>query len=159
MIHDDVWSGHVANGEAFVGEAIQVAAGGMIAHTQIFNPVGSGVRARLRYFEPIPIFGIGINSNPRRHDVALTSNAPFAPPHNLLGSGGASPLVQLRNDSLVVAVGSPFWLMLSAGSNREDYPVRSSDWGHDLLPGQGLVLQSGVGGFSLVGFMWVEVSL
>ena len=156
---DDEWNEHVMNGEAFVGEGIQVAAGGMIALTQIFNPLGSGVRVRLRHLEPVPVLAFAINSNVRRHDVALTANAPFAAPMNLLGSGGASPLAELRNDSLAVAAGSPFWLILSLGNTRKTYPAFQQDWGHDLLPGQGLVLQSVVGGFIVCGFMWAEVPL
>ena len=157
-VSDDEWSEHVANGEAFIGEALEPASGGMIAHAQIRNPPGSLKRIRLRMLVPMPIFGIAINTNIRRYDPALATLAPFAPPMNLMGSGGAA-VAELRNDSLLVAVGSPFHLILSAGSARKNYPPLNLDWGHDLLPGEGLVLQSAVGGFILVGFMWVEVLL
>lgn len=159
MMDDDEWSAYVSNGEAFNGEGLQGAVAGQIAHVQIFNPVASGVRVRMRHMEPIPVFGIAINTNPRRHDVALTSNVPFAGPTNLLGSGGAAANVQLRNVSQVGSLGSPFYLFLSTGFSRKTYPVKALDWGHDLLPGQGLVLQSGVGGFMIVGFEWAELPL
>ena len=157
-VTSDEWNHHVMNGEAFVGESLQGAVGGMIGVVQILNPAASGVRVRLRHLETMPIFAIAINTNPRRHDVALTTFAPFVAPMNLLG-GGAAAVAELRNDSLVTAVGSPFWLILSAGNARKTYPALQLDWGHDLLPGQGIVLQSGVGQSILCGYMWVELPL
>lgn len=158
-VADEEWNEHLMNGEAFCSIGLQGGAVGMIAHVQLFNPVGSGVRVRLRTLETLPIFFIAINTNIRRHDVALTTNAPFAGPTNLLGSGGAAALAETRTDSLVAAPGSPFWLILSTANTRKDYPALQLEWGHDLLEGQGIVLQSGVGGFIFTGFMWVEVPL
>ena len=77
---DDEWSEHVANGEAFSGIGFQGGVAGQIGKVQLFNPVASGIRIRLRALEPMAIFGIAINTNIRRHDVALTTFAPFAGP-------------------------------------------------------------------------------
>jgi len=153
-----LWSDYVTNGKAFAGTVLQTVVAGQIAHVQIFNPVGSGVRVRLRCLETIPIFSAGINTNPRRHDIALPVLGAFLGPDNLLGSGSA-PVAELRTLTQVGAVGSPFWLILSAGVTRKDYPALNMDWGHDLLEGQGIVLQSAVGGFIYTGFMWAEVTL
>ena len=60
MIHDDAWSRHVMNAEAFVGEGFQVGVGGQLGFAQLFNPVGSGIRLRLRCLETMPIFGLEI---------------------------------------------------------------------------------------------------
>lgn len=155
---DDEWSEYVANGQAFAGEGFQGAVGGQIGKVQLFNPVGSGIRVRLRCLEPMALFAIAINTNIRRHDVALTTFAPFAGPENLLG-GGAAAVAEIRNETAVGQVGSPFWLLLAAGNNRRDYPVRHLDWGHDLLEGQGVIANTTVGGFLLMGFMWAEVPL
>ena len=56
-------------------------------------------------------------------------------------------------------IGSLFWLILSTGNTRKPYPALHMDWGHDLLPGQGIMLNSTVGGFIFAGFMWAEVRL
>ena len=158
MTHDDEWSAHVSNGEAFVAEGFQAAVGGQLGFAQLFNPVGSGIRLRLRCLETMPILAISINSNVRRHDVPLGVLGAFAGPENLLG-GGAAAVAEIRTLSQVAMIGSLFWLILSAGSTRKDYPTKHLDWGHDLLPGQGIMLNSAVGGFILVGFMWAEVPL
>ncbi len=155
---DDEWAEYVANGEAYAGEALQVAVPAQIAHAQLFNPVGSSVRLRIYVLQPMPVFSIVINTNIRRHDVPLATFAPFAGPENLLG-GGAAPVGELRNASLLANAGAPFWLILSAGNTRKSYPTKALEWGQDLLPGQGIVLQSGPGGFIVVGFMWAEVPL
>ena len=155
---DDEWSEYVANGEAFSGVVNQAAAVGMFALGQIFNPVASGIRVRLRCLELFAVFGVAINSNIRRHDIALATFAPFGGPENLLG-GGAAAGAELRNASVAALVGSPFWLILSAGSTRKDYPTRQLSWGHDLLPGQGVIANGLGGGFLVMGFQWAEVPL
>ena len=155
---DDEWSELVANGQAYAGQALQVAIPAQIAHVQLFNPVGSSVRLRIRSLQPMAVFSIAINTNIRRLDVPLATFTPFAGPENLLG-GGAAPVGELRQDSLLANVGAPFWLFLSAGSTRKNYPPKALDWGQDLLPGQGIALQSSPGGFIVVGFMWAEVPL
>lgn len=157
-LDDDEWSMHVASGEAYAGEILRLGVGGEYPHAQLFNPVGSGLRVRLRSMQPMAIFGIAINTNMRRHDVALTTLGAFAGPANLLG-GGAAPVAELRHETNVALLGSPFWLILSAGQTRSDYPVKHLDWGYDLLPGQGFVQSGIVGGFLLSGFIWAEVPL
>lgn len=162
-VQDDEWNEHVMNGEAFVGLGFQTGVAGQIGNVQLFNPLGAfvPVRVRLRCLETIPIGGVGINTNPRRHDVGIVPGGSFAGPRNLLGSGGAGTATELRASTNVghEPGGVPFWLILSAGSTRKDYPTRHLDWGHDLLPGQGILLTSAVGGFIKAGFMWVETPL
>ena len=104
--------------------------------------------------------GVAINANVRRLDVALPNldAPPFGAPQNLLG-GGAAPSAEFRFDNVVVMAGSPFWLILSAGQTRKDYPVLQQDWGHDLLPGQGIMMSGLVGGLLIIGWQWVEVPL
>ncbi len=158
---DDEWSEAVANGEAFSAEALVVAMPATIPLLQMFNPGGLPVpkRIRLRCVESMAFGGLAINQNIRRHDVALPSTGPpFGGPENLLGGGPAS-IVEFRFDNPVVASGSPFWLILSTGNTRKDYPVLQLDWGHDLLPTQGLMHSGIPGGFIILGYQWTETNL
>ena len=159
-VTDEQWNEHVMEGEAFTAESIVAGVGGMSPEGQIFNPVASGVRLRLRCLEMMAFVGGPINSNVRRHDVALPNldAPPFGGPENMLG-GGAAPAAEFRFDNVVALVGSPFWLILSAGQTRKDYSVLHQDWGHDLLPGQGMMMSGAVGGFLIIGWQWVEVPL
>ena len=158
---DREWASHVENGEAFVSEIFQTGVPAQLGFVQLYNPLGapSPVRIRLRQLEPMAIFGFAINTNVRRHDVALANLGGFTAPHNLLGSGGAAAVAEPRFVSQVAMIGSLFWLILSSGSTRKQYPALHMDWGHDLLPGQGIMMNSLVGGFILTGFMWAEVPL
>ena len=158
---DDEWNSHVMQGEAFTAEVAVIAVPAMIPLAQIFNPLGSGVRIRLRCMEPMTFLGGGtLNQNIRRHDIALPSlfAPPFGGPENLLG-GGAASVAEFRFDNPGAAVGSPFWLILSTGPTRRDYPALQLAWGHDLLPGQGIVNNGSVGGLIILGYQWVEVPL
>lgn len=156
---DDEWSEAVANGEAFSAEALVVAAPATVPLLQLFNPAASPKRIRLRCVESMAFIGGPINQNIRRHDVALPSTGPpFGGPENLLGGGPAS-IAEFRFDNPAVPVGSPFWLILSAGQTRKDYPVLQLDWGHDLLPTQGLMHSGGVGGLLIIGYQWTETNL
>ena len=159
-MEDDEWSDHVMNGEAFTGEAIRTAVGGMVPELQILNPAGSGVRFRLRCLEPFAFIGGAINNNIRREDTPLTNLqvVPFGVPQNLLG-GGPAPAAEFRDDSVLVASGSPFWLLLTSGFSRRSYAPNTMDWGHDLLPGQGIMLMGGLGTFLITGWQWVEIPL
>lgn len=152
------WSEQVAAGEAFVAQGFQPAVAGMIPLVQLFNPIGSGVRVRVRCWNPIPIFSVAINHNIWRHDVALTVLGAFSGPQNLLG-GGAAPVAEVRTDSLLAGATSRFWLFLSAGNTRKSYPVEELDWGHDLLPGQGILNTGAAGSFVFLGMQWTELPL
>lgn len=156
---DDEWSDHVENGEAFAAEIAVIAIGGMSPLSQLFNPAASGVRIRLRCVESFAFLAGSINQNIRRHDVALPSGpSVFGGPQNLLG-GGALPVAEFRFDNVVALVGSPFHLILAAGSNRRGYPVDHLDWGHDLEESEGLMHNGTVGGFLILGYQWAEVPL
>lgn len=157
-VTNDEWSQYVSNGEAFAAQNFQGVVAGQFAFTQLFNPIGSGVRVRVFVWEFMTVFAVAVNSNIRRHDVALATLGAFAGPENLLG-GGAAPAAEIRSVSQVGALGSTFWLTISAGTMRNDYPTLQLEWGHDLLPGQGMIANSTVGGFSFVGYMWAEVPL
>jgi len=154
---DDEWSEHVANGEAYAGAIFVTGVPGELPFVQLLNPVGSGMRIRVRVLQPFAVFAIGVNHNLRRHDPPLASSGFFAGPENLLG-GGDPPLAQARFTTQVAMIGSRFWLFLSAGNTRKDYPNAGRDWGHDLLPGQGLMASGAVGGFVFNGWQWAEVS-
>ena len=159
---DDDWSSHVMNGEAFTGEAIRTAVGGMLPQLQLLNPSGlpNPVRLRLRCLEPMPFIGGPINTNIRREDTPLANlqAVPFGVPQNLLGSG-LPPVAEIRDASVAVLTGSPFWLILTAGFNRRSYAPKTMEWAHDLLPGQGIMMSGGLGGFLITGWQWVEIPL
>lgn len=160
LMTDDEWNEHVMNGEAYAAEHLTIAIPALIPLTQLYNPVESGVRVRLRCIEHMAFFGGAINQNIRRDDVALVSGSspPFGPPQNLL-FGGAAPKVEFRFANLPANVGSPFWLILSAGQTRKQYPPLQQDWGHDLTEGQGITNNGALGGFIILGYQWVEVPL
>jgi len=157
-MNDDEWLGYVANGEAYAAEVFVAGVVGQLPFVQLFNPVGSGKRLRLRVWQPMALFALAINQNLRRHDVALATLGFFAGPENLLG-GGPAPVAEGRSINQVVMIGSLFWLFLSTGNTRKDYPPEGLDWGHDLLPGQGIMTNGSVGGFVLAGFQWAELDL
>ena len=97
-----------------------------------------------------------------RHDVGIVPGGSFIGPKNLLGSGGAGTATAIRTSTNVGPEpgSSPFWLILSAaGAARKNYPNNNLDWGHDLLPGQGILLTSVTGAAIKVGFWWAEVPL
>ncbi len=155
---EDEWLDALSQGQCFAGRILTPAVGGLTPNAQIFNPIGSGIRVRLRVYEPMTIFAFGINTNMRRHDVALPTLGPFGIIENLLG-GAPAPVAELRQTNVAPAIGSPFWLILAAGNTRHDYAPEPMDWAQDLLPGQGLMGSSGPGAFILAGFQWAEVPL
>ncbi len=158
------WSKHVANGEAFSAENFIIPGGGLLGHMQLFNPVlpppgRSPVRVRLRSVHQITAVGIAA-SNVRRHDVALAILGPPVPfiNENLLG-GQPVPVGEMRGAALVAAVGSTFWQLNAPVAQPAIYPPEGRDWGHDLLPGQGILLQAAASVVLIVNWMWVEVPL
>lgn len=156
---DDEWNAHVMAGEAYAAEIAVIAMGGLSPLSQMLNPAASGKRIRVRCVESMAFLGIGINMNVRRHDIVLPSGpSVFGGPENLLG-GAPAPVAEFRFDNVVALVGSPFWLILAAGSARRGYPVETLDWGHDLLEGQGLMHNGTIGGFLILGYQWAEVPL
>ncbi len=152
------WSDHVAAGEAYCSRGFQNIVAGQIPLVQLFNPVDSGVRVRLRVMQPMAVFAFPINTNIRRHDTALTTLGPFGVIENLLG-GGVAASAEIRTMTQVAMAGSPFQLILSGGNNRSAYPEDGMEWGHDLLEGEGIMLNGVTGGFIFCGFMWAEVPL
>ncbi len=156
---DEQWLEHLENGECYTAEVFIAGMVGLFSAIQIFNPVASGVRVRIRCVEAFTIFGIPVNQNLRRHDTALASSGAFGIIENLLG-GGPAGVGQMRFDNLAAQPGTPYWLILAGGNNRRQYPVAALDWGFDLLPGQGLASAPSITNFfMLVGFQWVEVPL
>jgi hypothetical protein len=152
------WSDHVANGEAFCAEDLIAPGGGLVGHVQLFNPVASGRRVRVRYVEGFGLLGAAVNNNVRRYDTALTNLGPFYGPANLLG-GGPAPLAQLRNQAFAGVLGTAFWLLLSPLLVTPNFPPIDQEWGHDLLPGQGVLLNAGAGVSVFATFQWAEVPL
>lgn len=152
------WLDHVANGEAFAAENFMLPVGGMVNQMQLFNPVGSGIRVRLR---SVHMTGVPVNSaTVRRHDTPLataTLPAPFIV-ENLLG-GGPAAVGEMRSDTVVAASGTLFWSVNSIGSSPAPYPPQGREWGFDLLPGQGFLFAGPIGGTLIVNWHWAEVPL
>jgi len=151
------WLEHVANGEAFAGEDFILGVAGLYPHLQLFNPVGSGKRVRLRSVHETMTVGRSVNI--RRYDppgVILGPPPPFII-ENLLG-GGPAAVAELRHDNIVVPSGSAFWLLQSNANNIAIYPPKGQEWGHDLLEGQGVLLSSFA--VTLIAmWQWVEIPL
>lgn len=152
------WSEHVANAESFAAENFLIGVGGLIAEIQLFNPVGSGVRVRLRSVHAIS--AAAQNVNVRRHDVALATlglPAGFIV-ENLLGSGAAE-VAEMRSASPVVLDGTLIWSAGACPSQPAIFPPQGNEWGFDLLEGQGLIIQAATGLTVIVNWHWVEVPL
>ncbi len=152
------WDKHVQEGEAFSAENFLIGAVGLANHIQLFNPVGSGIRVRLRHVHSI---GVSVQTvNVRRHDVALTTGvlpAGFII-ENLLGGQPVS-VAEMRSQQSVALLGSIFWQLNSPAAEPASYPPEGREWGHDLLEGQGILLQSVAGVTLIVNWQWVEVPL
>ncbi len=152
------WSKHVRNAEAYSAEDFIIGAPGLFAHLQLFNPLLSGIRVRMRSVHLIS--NMAISASIRRYDppgVILGPPAPFII-ENLLG-GGAPAVAEVRHDNIIVPSGSPFWLLLAPAFTPAVYPVRGQEWGHDLLPGQGMLLQGNPGVTLIANWQWVELPL
>ena len=94
------WLDHVANGEAYSAENFVIGVGGVLAHVQLFNPVASAKRLRLRSLNITS--GTAIGMNLLRHDTPLTTlglPAGFIV-ENLLG-GGVAEVAEMRSQSPV----------------------------------------------------------
>ena len=152
------WSEHVAQGEAFSSQHFIIGVGGLFAHMQLFNPVGSGIRVRIRSVRHIGT--TTVQSNIRRHDLPVAILGPPAPfiIENILG-GGPAAVAELRHASLVALTGTPFWLLQAPSHTPAIYPVKGLAWGHDLLEGQGVLLSGQPGRTTIVNWMWVELPL
>ncbi len=157
-ISDEEWSHSVAAGEAFAGEGFQAAVAGEIPYVQLFNPVDSGVRIRVRIMQPMAVFAVFINTNIRSHDTPLASLGNFGIQENLLGGGPAS-VAEIRRATDLGQLGDRMWLILSAGNTRSAFPDEGLDGTHDLLEGEGIILNGTTGSFILCGWMWAEVPL
>ncbi len=156
----EVWSSHVANGEAFSAENFVIGAGGLFAHVQLFNPAGSGKRIRLRGLHSISVVASTINV--RRHDTPLTTLGlqPTFIVENLLSSvSPGSEVAEMRSESPVVALGAVLWQAGAPGNKPALYPGGGREWGYDLLEDQGLVCQAAAGATMIILMQWVEVSL
>lgn len=154
----NAWTESVRNGEAFAAEDFLIGVGGMVAQLQLFNPVGSGIRVRLRSVHTI---GAGVqNANIRRFDTALATLGPPAGfiVENLLGSG-APNVAEIRSDQPAVATGTIFWLVNAPANTPAIYPPEGRQWGHDLLPGQGIHVQGAAGATLIANWQWIEVPL
>ena len=122
------WNDHAANGEAFSAEDFIIGAPGLFAHVQLFNPVDSGKRIRLRSVHAVNVSII--NMNVRRYDppgAILGPPAPFII-ENLLG-GGPAPVAELRHVNALVQAGSPFWVIQAPASTIAVYPAKGLEWG------------------------------
>ncbi len=152
------WAEHVMAGEAFSAENFLIGVGGTVAQIQLFNPVASGKRIRLRSVHSIITVASGVNL--LRHDTPLgTLGVPAGfVIENLLG-GGQAEVAEMRSDQPVAAAGSLFWQLGAPGSVPAIYPPGGREWGHDLLEGQGIHMQGAVGLTSIINWQWVEIPL
>lgn len=152
------WLEHVANGEAFAAENFLIGVAGTFAEIQLFNPVASGVRVRLRSAHATA--GLAVAANLRRHDVALgTLGLPSGfIVENLLG-GGPAEVAEMRSAAPVAEDGTIMWQLSSDANQPAIYPGEGREWGMDLLPGQGILMQAAVAITLIVMWHWVEVPL
>lgn len=156
----EVWSRHVANGEAFSAENFVIGAGGVIAHVQLFNPAASGKRIRLRSLHAVS--AIAASFNIRRHDTPLTTlglPAGFIVENLLSSVAPGSEVAEMRSESPGAAVGTVIWQIGAPGNRPAMYPGGGREWGYDLLEGQGLLCQAAAGATLIINWQWVEVSL
>ncbi len=152
------WSEHVAAGEAFASENFLIGVGGTVAQMQLFNPVGSGKRIRLRSLHDI--IPAAVSATIFRHDTPLaTLGLPATFIVENLGPGGTAEVAEMRGDQPVVATGSPFWSLNAPGNMPAIYPPKGQEWGHDLLEGQGIHVTGAAGITIIINWMWVEVPL
>ncbi len=152
------WSEHAKSGEAYSAEDFILASPGLYPHVQLFNPVGSGIRVRLRSVHQIGV--AAVQSNVRRYDppgAILGPPIPFII-ENMLG-GGPAAVAEIRHANIVVPSGSPFWLLQGLARAPAIYPLRGQEWGHDLLEGHGILLQASAGTTLIANWQWVELEL
>lgn len=152
------WLQNLGNGEAFSAENFLTPGAGLSAHIQLFNPMASGVRVRLRSVHAINV--AAVTANVRRFDTALTTlglPAGFIV-ENLLGGQPVS-VAEMRSQASGPLLGTQFWALNSAASTPAIYPPEGREWGHDLLEGQGVLLQAGVAVTLIVNWQWVEIPL
>ncbi len=152
------WAKYVAAGQAFSAENFLIGAVGTIASIQLFCPLASGIRVRLRSVHSIAVAAQTVAIN--RHDVALTTlglPAGFIV-ENLLG-GQPVAVAEMRSQAPVLTLGASFWSLTSPGAVPAIYPPGGREWGHDLLPGQGIHLAALAGATLIVNWQWAEVPL
>ena len=154
----DEWRQHVENGEAYSAEDFILGAPGTFPHLQLFNPIGSGKRVRIRSVHETMTAARTVNV--RRYDPP---GAILGPPagfvvENLLG-GGPAAVAELRRGNIVVQSGAPFWLLQSNANEAGIYPARGQEWGMDLLEGHGILLSGTLNTTLIAMWQWVELDL
>ncbi len=156
--HTRRWSENVREGEAFSAECFVIGVPAMLIHQQLFNPVGSAVRVRLRSAHAILPAAIALNV--ARHDVPLAVLGPPPPfiVENLLGGQPVS-VGEMRSAVLAAPIGAVFWQLNAPANEPAIYPPEGRDWGHDLLPGQGVLIQGTAGQTVIINWQWAEVPL
>ena len=120
------WSEHVANGEAYSAEDFILASPGLYPHLQLFNPIGSGKRIRVRkVHETMTVLR---SVNVRRYDPPGTILGPPATfiIENLL-SGGPPAVAELRHDNIIIPSGGAFWLVRSNANEAGTYPPKGQE--------------------------------
>lgn len=154
----DLWNEYVKNGEAYSAENFLTPGGGLIANIQLFNPVASGKRVRLRSCHMTSAAALGGAVN--RHDVALTTlglPAGFIV-ENML-AGGPAEVAEMRSVAGVAPLGALFWQLSAGGGEPALYPGGGREWGFDLLEGQGINISGAVTATVIVNWQWVELDL
>jgi hypothetical protein len=154
----NLWLNYVANGEAFAAENFVGPGVGNQAHIQLFNPVGSGKRVRMRSVSSSSTSPTVTNFIVARYDVALTTlgvPAGFTV-ENLLG-GGPAAVAEMRSQISAVALGTDFTQVYAPTTVMGTYPTSGREWGYDLLPGQGILLRGTAAAVLIVNWQWAEV--
>lgn len=154
------WSESLRNAKSYSSENFIIGLPGLFTHIQIFNPLGAPVPVRVRLRSVHAILPVAVSASVRRHDVALTTAGPPAPfiIENLLG-GGPSGVALMLGDTLGATAGALFWQVNAPANTPAVYPPEGREWGHDLLPGQGMLLQSVAGTTLICNWQWTEVPL
>lgn len=155
-VEDEEWLNLLRKGQCFMTESFNTPLPAFLAHSQIFNPAGSGIRVLVRSVNIGTL--TGENTNLARFDTALTALSAFVP-ENLLG-GGPAAIAEIRNEGFAAATGSRFGLLVSRAVMMPIRPPQGQEWIHELLPGQGMLVVNAVAGDTLIlDWQWAEVPL
>lgn len=146
----DRWLREMRAGRAFMAKLTNAPGAGNLAHTQLFNPVGSTITVILYHvwFSLSAAGGIRI----AHYNTALTTLETTS--RNML-SGGAAPVAEVRVQATAASIGSPFWeSRIPAG--QLFHP--NIEWITELGAGEGVILEEYFASINVEGsFAWIEV--
>ncbi len=153
-----VWSGYIARGIAYSAENFLIGAPGLFNHLQIFNPIGSDVRVRVRQVSTAVTFAVVAGVT--RYDTPLTTlgvPVTFGIENQL---GIAIPAkAEMRSEQPVAVLGTLFHQIVAPANTVGAYPPNGIEYGKSLLPGQGMNIYVAAGLLNIVNFQWAEIPI